>query len=289
MPDVPTHLVPLIDLTNVAGNFIAMKSAVASFVGALANGDQFALVGYANAISNIYPLTPKLATVSQGTVRQATRALKEVTPETGPRAMGLAIIAGTEIVQGSPAPLGLILIAQGPNEMEPNPLDVLPINIPIFTIALGDDAPKLVLQEIARKTKGAYFYAATAYALPAIFYEIIGRSDSGIIIFNGTSELSNGGKLSSVARVPKGGVVLTLTASWGNPAVAYGGTSPAGVVTASILDPNFQPWNGEPVENDFGYVKFEIPNAAQGSWIVDWIYHGPSTINLTAAAIVPEI
>jgi hypothetical protein len=289
MSDQPTHLVPLIDLTNVAGEFIALKSAVAAFVGALATGDQFALVGYGETITNIYPAELRLATVSRRTVKDATKALRFLEPQPGLRGMGNAIIAGTEILQGSAAPLGMILLAEGPNDVEPDPLQVLPLNIPIYTIALGDQAPKSLLEQIAQQTGGKYYFAADAYDLQTIFYDIIGRSDSGVIVFNGARELSNGQKFSTVARVPKGGVVLRLTASWGNPAVIYGGTSPAGVVSASILDPNFNPWNGDPTENDFGYVAFEIPDAMQGDWIVDWIYHGPSTINLTAAAIVPEI
>lgn len=284
----PTHLVPLLDLTNTAGSFRAVKSAVASFVGALTTGDQFALAGYGEQSVQIFPEEPVMAKYSRRTVNAATRALRKLEPQPGPRAMGLAIIAGTELVQGSPRPLGMILIAEGSNDVEPDPMEVLPLGIPIYTIGLGADAPATLLQTIANCTSAEYFHAADASALPSILFDIIGRSDSGLVVLNGSRELSNGGRFSTVARVPAGGVLLRLNGSWVNPDVVYSANAAPGTITASILDPNFQPWTGEPVENDFGYVAFEIAGAAEGDWLIDWAYDGPGTVNLTVAAIVPE-
>jgi hypothetical protein len=288
MARVPAKIVPLLDVSYsmVHSNYLTpAKVALDTFVNMFQIGDLFCILSFSDSVYNVYPSTRTLTTYTDPAVMlAASNAIKAVQAVDNTN-IGDAIIAATNLLNPQPVPRAIVLLSDGNWNMGPDPLKVLPANIPIYTIALGNNGQLDLLRAIATRTQGQYFFSPDAIALASIYFDILEQAKVGQVATNGFRTLTPTRSLSQVVQMEPSLPSASIGVNWADPGIGYGGTSGNRVAT-KILDPDFKPYTGPVTYDQYGFAVVNVPNPKPGSWYVTTSYAGTSSANVTGAGLL---
>jgi len=198
----PIDVVLVIDRSgSMYGNKLSMaKQSAKMFVDLMRPGDKVGVVAFGSSASVVYPLQEILATGTdiKGNAKNAIDALTA----SGGTSMGAGLQLGQSQLNtnGQSDPIRLmLLLSDGVENGSPTADQVLPgiitDKITVHTLALGIDADKEKLENIAIQTGGVYRYNL-ADGMTDIFYAIyskvygesVVKRVSGTVLPNGTVE-----------------------------------------------------------------------------------------------------
>ncbi len=150
---------------------------------------------------------------------------------------------------------------------------------PVYTCAMGPASDTALLEQIADVTGGRYYFAPDAADLFEIYNFIRGRlSSTGVVV----NEAASASSAAVAVPVDDGCASLAVTVGWADLeliAVNHAPQKP-GEVDVRLRDPagRLLPRHASHVlrRNGPGYVSFDLPTPASGSWTV-LVETGPST------------
>ncbi len=153
------------------------KTSAKLFVDYMRYGDKAGVVSFASSASYTYFLDTLDADIKWA----IKNAIDSITAG-GNTAMGEGLRYGLNNLNtlGDPAHAwAMVLLSDGYQNQGEHPNTVLPdikaSNIRVFTIGLGDDVDKALLEHIATETGGKYYHAATSDQLREIYESIVGK------------------------------------------------------------------------------------------------------------------
>lgn len=285
-------IVSLMDISDSmeSWNYLTpAKSDLNTFINMFQPGDKFAIISFSTEIYRTYPTTANLVPTNPETLTEASAAVNALTSKDLTN-IGDAIKTATALLQGEPEPRAEVLLSDGLWNRGPDPLSVLPKDIRVDTIALGDNGQIQTLQEIARLTDGTYLFTPDSIGLASLYFEILDYADVGRLVYNGLKkDLTNTRTFSAPVRLAGGLESASIGVNWADPSITYAsGTPSQNQVTVQILDPDFRPWDGTPDYQEDGFVVFTIPEPKAGTWIFNTTYYGPKSCNVTTGALDPD-
>lgn len=149
------------------------KKAVKNFVRGLLPGDRTALIEFDHSARVLQPLTTVLSDVEKAVDR---------VDEAGGTIIDGAIKKGVEELAGAPAQTKkyLILVTDGKDEAggfdEAILKEAIKQQVTVFTVGLGDDTDRELLQKIAQDTGGKYYPLKAAAEIHSAFERIAGQT-----------------------------------------------------------------------------------------------------------------
>lgn len=293
MTRTPAKIVPLLDVSGSMdySNYLTpAKVDLDTFVNMFQIGDLFCVLSFSDSVYNVYPSTTTLATYDSASVLLAASNAIKAVQSLNMTNIGDAIIAAKNLLEPQPEPRGIVLLSDGIWNEGPNPLNVLPKDIPIFTIALGDNGQLDLLRNIANQTQGQYFFSPDAIALASIYFDILERAAVGRVATNAYRQVTPQRPLSQVVQVQPNLPSTSIGFNWADPNLPYGGNNPTAVpngVYTKILDPDFRPWTGPVTYDQYGFAVANVTNPKPGSWYVTTYYNGSNYANVTGAGLLP--
>jgi hypothetical protein len=291
MPRAIAKIVSLMDVSGSMGyyNYITpAKADLDTFVNMFQPGDKFAVISFDQNIYRTYPTTANLTTANPVSLAEASTKIKALQPG-GTTNIGDAIIAGTNLLNPEQEPRGMVLLSDGEWNAGPDPLKVLPSNIRIYTIALGDQGQLDLLRKIATQTQGQYLYTPDAIGLASIYFDILEYAKVGQVVTNAFRSIQNAQQFPALVKLSAGLDSASVAVNWADPTITFTTGNPGtNQVKVRVLDPDFKPVTMEPVYRDYGFVVYNLPYPKAGNWSFDTFYYGNKTCNVTAGAIDPD-
>jgi hypothetical protein len=291
MPRAIAKIVSLMDLSNSMNfyNYITpAKADLDTFINMFQPGDKFSIISFRDTISYVYPTSASLTTANPVSLADASSKVRAMTAS-GNTNIGDAIIAGTNVLNPESEPRGMVLLSDGEWNKGPNPLNVLPSNIRIYTIALGDHGQLDTLRKIATQTQGQYLFTPDAIGLASIYFDILEYAKVGRVVTNAFRSIQNAQMFPALVKLSAGLDSASVAVNWADPTITFtSGTPGTNQVKVRILDPDFKPVQLEPVYRDYGFVVYTLPTPKAGNWSFDTFYYGNKTCNVTAGAIDPD-
>lgn len=176
MEESSAQVVLIIDRSGSMGWYQKIeqaKAAAKQFVDLLQIGDKLAVVSYSSYVTTTWSMSEITGPPPQTNIKAAIEALYA----SGSTAMGDAMRTALNILINQADPnirRSAILLSNGlhnygwehPNNVVP---DYTSEGIPIYTIALGSDADKTLMQQIANQTGGSYYFSPSASELQEIY------------------------------------------------------------------------------------------------------------------------
>lgn len=291
MGHIPAKIVTMIDTSSSMTwyDYITpAKSDADTFVNMFQPQDKFAVLSFADAVKRVYPTTATLTTNSNPKVlEEASRAIQAITAY-GNTNMTDAIKAANTLLNPESNPRGEVLLSDGMYNVGGDPTPFLPKDIPIYTIALGDNGQLDFMRKIANLTQGQYYFAPDPITLAGIYYNILEKGKVGQIVTNSLQTVTPTLPMRNTVRLQAGLTNASIGVNWAAPGFKWTTKYPpaAGEITTRVLDPNFNPYLVPPVYRDYGFVVFTIENPMAGTWFFDTYFGGPSC-NVTVGALDP--
>ena len=178
-------------------------------------------------------------------------------------------------IGSSASPHGMVLLSDGMWNEGVDPMTVLPNNIPIYTIALGDHGELDIMQRIATATSGTYNYAPGYRELARIYNNIAAQTQVAEVVRNSLDSVQPLYYKEYTTNITAGISMGTFTLNWDNINVAYTPNTPTGnQINIVLYDPNNNKFTGSPVYVASGSVVFEVANPIPGNWTVGCWYAG---------------
>lgn len=271
------NVLPIIDTSasmTYSGYVEATKTDSEAFVRSARPGDRIGVVSYDTSGRVTYPPGgTSLVEVdfSLKQTREAADAIQQLSFMGDCTNIGGGILTARTLMDSAPQPKGMVLLSDGYQNCGTGPLDpgVLP-SYPIYSCAMGPYSDQIMMQTIAQRTGGTYYFAPTVFDMMLIFNQIRGELDLAMqVVTNVRDTVSSGGTKSY-------GVPLTAELGpaqfsfvWNDASVAYtGGTPDQNQVLVTLTGPNGNAWPEPPQVIDAGYVIFNVPAAERGTWIL---------------------
>jgi VWFA-related protein len=181
------------------------KAAAASFVDGLGSSDSVGVIGFSRAVSLLSPMS--------STKAESKRAIEGLTAR-GDTALFDALYASLDATRGRPGRRAVVLLSDGVDDdgfgkvlSKKTSGDVLALakelNVPVFTIGLGSEIDEKTLRNVANESGGAYFNAATAEDLSAL-YQKLGKQLSGQYHITYNSNLPGDGTVHTIQLLHNG-------------------------------------------------------------------------------------
>ncbi|NUM75037.1 VWA domain-containing protein, partial [candidate division KSB1 bacterium] len=166
----PTSTMLVMDISgSMKPQLEEAKASNLAYLEQLRSYDRAGLIQFCASVVNTLPISSDLSTLRQEIVAADTC--------TG-TAIENALLAALEVIRHETTRRGIIIYTDGQNFpfTEPTPGPVIAMaqefNIPIFTIALGDQTREDILELIAEQTGGLFFSAETAADMVEIYEKI---------------------------------------------------------------------------------------------------------------------
>lgn len=248
------------------------KTDACTFVNIMQNNDGCSIIKFESTAAVVQSM---IALASQTTKNNVCTLVQNI-PGGNMTDMGDAIVLGKNQIGSAAVPRGIILLSDGIWNQGPDPLTVLPNNIPIYTIALGNNGQLTLMQQIATNTGGQYNFAPGYRQLAQIYNNIVSQSHVARTVTNVLDQV-NTNYYREIATPCSGGASGTFTVNWDNEAVAYTPNTPVGnQVNIILIDPNGNQYPGAPVYAKTATVVFNVQNPMAGVWNIGCWYAGPS-------------
>lgn len=291
MPRAIAKIVPLMDVSGSMGSYgyiTPAKSDLDTFINMFQPGDKFAVISFSTQIYRTYPTTANLVVANKSSLAEASAKVQTL-QALATTNIGDAIVAGTNLLSPEQEPRGMVLLSDGEWNVGPDPLKVLPKDIRIYTIALGNNGQLDLLRKIATQTQGQYLYTPDAIGLASIYFDILEYAKVGQVVTNSFRSIQNAQMFPALVKLSAGLDTASVAVNWADPSITYTSGNPGtNQVKVRILDPDFKPVTLEPVYRHYGFVVYTLPYPKPGNWSFDTFYYGNKTCNVTAGAIDPD-
>ena len=259
-------VVPVIDRSGSMGDnnkLQAAKQAADSFVSLLNPGDQVAAVQFDDAAQTIFPLT----TIDTGSsVIQSVQQAIDRIGLGGGTSIGAGLKAAyNDLGLAQSTSRAIVLLTDGMENAAPYAEDVVDALgngcTRIFTIGFGADADASLLQDLADRGDGQYYYAATNSDLQDIYTQISGILACEQNVFRNALNIAPGETMSQDFQVDSATTGLTTGLEWPGSTLELSLVAPDGtIISATTADPNVQGHH----QRHVGVLQDQSPQA--GTW-----------------------
>lgn len=284
-------VVPIIDTSGsmtysgyVAQTIIDTKA----FLRMLKVGDRVAVVAYDSNARNVYTDNGGLATVDQSltVTANAATAVAGLSFNGNSTAIGLGLQQSRSFLDPAGTPRACVLLTDGYQNAGPPPLDVLP-NYPVMTCAMGPQSDQILLQQIAERTGGNYFYAPRAADMMRVYNTIRSKTTLAALLANQLIDIPQNDYQLIPAVVSQSPGGAQISAVWSNPEVSYTRGSPSGnQLSVTLVDPSGSTSPINPTIIGDGFVIYNVDNPVAGQWYIQLEFAGNGQlINCTGGAL----
>lgn len=263
----------------VAFGYVAPARANARrFIDMMSLGDSVAVVSFGDPSFDPAVTPPALRATTELPLTQiddpgdfaVARASVDAITFNGWTPIGAGLRRSADLLAGSPAPRGVLLISDGYENRAPMVADVLatfPGDLRVYTIALGGVADIPLLQSIASGTGGEFFASPTALQLHEIYNQIRSdMTDDGLVLNDTVATTDDAGGVHT-AEVEHGADKLLIS-------VSLHDRPSAGQKRRIPLIKVFSPFGRRVAAGDWGvkiverpdYALMEITRPAPGAW-----------------------
>jgi hypothetical protein len=200
--------------------------------------------------------------------------------------IGSGIQLGTSMLQSASAPRGMVLLTDGYQNEGPDALSVLPSNIPIYSCAMGPNSDQNLIQTIADRTGGQYYYAPYVTDMMKIYQAIRGQAPNTQLLVNQLDSIQPFDYKLIPATVSAGNHTGQFSVTWTDAQLIYSSDPPTGNrFRLSLVDPNLNVLNKAPAIIGDGYAIYNVDNPAPGTWYLQVEYAGYSqNLGMTSGA-----
>ncbi|MFJ2386647.1 vWA domain-containing protein [Pseudomonas koreensis] len=259
-----------------------------AFLRMLKPGDNVAVVAYDTDARNVFSNNNSLATVDQAltVTKNASDAVGRLSFNGNSTAIGRGLQQSRSFLDSASDPRACVLLTDGYQNDGPPPLDVLP-SYRVMTCAMGPQSDQILLQQIASRTGGQFFFAPRAADMMKVYNQIRANTASANLLVNELNDIpQNDYRLipAVVSQRPGG---AQMTAVWSNTEVAYTRGSPSGnQLSVTLVDPSGSTSALNPTIIGDGFVIYNVDNPAPGQWYVQLEFAGGGQmINCTGGAL----
>jgi hypothetical protein len=180
---------PIIDTSNsmtYSGYVEVTKTDSEAFIRSARPGDRIGVASYDQYGHIPYPPGGSALVEVDFTLQQTRQAAEaiQLLSFTGPYTnIGDGIVRARSLMDPAPAPKGLVLLSDGYQNYGTDPLTVLP-SYPIYACAMGPSSDRVLMQQIASRTGGTYWYAPSVLDMTLIFNQIRGEQPQTAVVTN---------------------------------------------------------------------------------------------------------
>lgn len=251
-------------------------------------GDKLAVVACDHKARTVFTGNGGLATVDPllNITASAATAVAGLAFDGLSSAIGLGLQHSRSFLDASRLSRACVLLSDGQHNDGPPPLEVLPI-YPVMACALGPQADQHLLQQIAQRTGGRYFYAPRAVDLMKVYNQIRASSARAALLNNQLCDIAQHGYQLIPVVIGQRPGAAQLSLVWSRREVSYTSASPRGnQLSVSLVDPSGAVSLRAPSIIGAGFVIFNIPQPAPGQWYLQVEFAGSGqSISCTAGAL----
>jgi hypothetical protein len=250
---------------SMVGTKIASaKTAASTFVGFMQRGDNIAVVNFDDVVEVSYPLT----LISSDAIKTAAQSAINALYARNNTSIGGGIAAGQrELNKGNTQiSQAMVLLSDGLENTAPWVAPVLatiPDKTDIYTIALGSDADRVLLNDIAVHTGGLFSFASDASRLQFLYNTIHAKITKQQTIANSSGSVSQGQTQSQTAQLDGSVSYATFSITWPGSDLDLTLVDPNGRIIdpdTVIVDPNITFTSGAT------YEFYNVNNPVPGLW-----------------------
>ncbi|QBF27522.1 VWA domain-containing protein [Pseudomonas tructae] len=284
-------VVPIVDTSASMSAYGYVAQTVIdtkAFLRLLKPGDKLAVVAYDSNARNVYTGNGGLATVDPAlsVTASAAVAVGGLNFDGNSTAIGRGLLQSRSFLDNASEPRAGVLLTDGFQNDGPLPLDVLP-KYRIMTCAMGQLSDQDLLQEIARRTGGTYFFAPRAADMMKVYNTIRATTASAALLANQLIDIPLNDYQLIPAVVSQGPGGAQISAVWSNTEVSYTRGSPSGnQLSVTLVDPTGSTSALNPTIIGDGFVIYNVDNPAPGQWYIQLEFAGSGqAINCTGGAL----
>lgn len=254
------------------------KTDASTFITIMKSDDQVSVVSFSTESKIIYPLS-----TIQSSHKQINDALDQIRTIKGGALTNMeqAISQGHGMLSNAVnSNRAMILLSDGMWTAGENPLNSLPTDIPIHTIALGDKGQCSFLQEVSRRTNGKYHFSPDAFELAEIYNQIADDSNVAVTAVNQKQQIDSYRFTTIPLQVPAGSDHVSLGVNWLDESITYTeGTPGDKQVNVLLRDPDGKKIDMKPTFLGKGFVTFHLHDPKPGQWTTGcWCGNIPQNI-----------
>jgi hypothetical protein len=284
----PVSVVPVIDRSGsmVSFGYVDItKTSSKQFVDLMSVDDDVAVVSFGNTGNVEYPTgaAPTLQTITGQPIRDAAKAEITGIAFGGCTYMGDGILRARNLLNPAGGSRAMVLFSDGydnkgcqpGNPARPSAMEavaMLPMNMPVYSCAMGPQSDQTLLEQIATVTNGRYYYMPTIDDLFEIYNYIRGQVTGDAIIAN-ESAMASSSRVE--AFVDATASEVTFAVAWANSRLKFVADDPrkANEISVRLRDPRgrlLHP-NASHMRRVVGegYVVFELQEPLSGKWYVE--------------------
>jgi len=263
------NIVLLIDRSgSMSGQKITdAKNSAKVFVDLMQIGDMAGVVSYSSTPSVNYQLAEIVSEATKTTIKNAIDGISAG----GMTAMGdgLRTAYNQLITYGEEdSPQAIVLLSNGwHNWGTEHPYDVIPDlqakNIRVYTVGLGAGADETLMRNIADRTGGKYYFAASSAELQEIYNDISAAITGAQSAGSPEGEISQGEVVEEEVTVDSSIKQITFTLNWGGSDLDLTLRKPDGSIinpTVAAGDPNIL------FISEATYELYRVDNPESGIW-----------------------
>ncbi|WP_165493216.1 vWA domain-containing protein [Hylemonella gracilis] len=249
--------------------FQPAQTDVGTFVNIMNTGDSLGMVGFSDNSWIFFPTSgasQMVAISGQPVQNQAVQAIQSQRTVNMTN-MTAAIASAHGMLASSAVPRAIVLLSDGIWNDGGDPLNNLPTDIPIHTIALGPSSGTATLQQIATRTNAQYHYAPTAWDLADIYNSIVQTTGVASVAMNQPQQMQTYSFKQLSVPVTSGNAQAKFSLSWLNTGVTYTSGTPAGPqINISVRNPSGTLVTPSNVAVGPGFAVLTVPNPVAGNW-----------------------
>ena len=284
-------VVPIIDISESMSQYGHVEQALIdtqAFLRLHKAGDKLAVVACDHKARTVFTGNGGLATVDPllNITASAATAVAGLAFDGLSSAIGLGLQHSRSFLDASRLSRACVLLSDGQHNDGPSPLEVLPI-YPVMACALGPQADQHLLQQIAQRTGGRYFYAPRAVDLMKVYNQVRASSANAALLSNQLTDIAQHGYQLFPVLIGQRPGAAQLSLVWSRREVSYTSGSPKGnQLSVTLVDPSGAVSQRAPSIIGAGFVIFNIPDPAAGQWYLQVEFAGSGqSISCTAGAL----
>lgn len=247
-----------------------------AFISCLRQGDQIAICNYDTNGHTPFPLAE--VTDSNNVITDATNVVQNLSFHGRSTNIASGLTQGIDQLKNETNSRALVLLSDGYNNAGPGPLSVPPPNYPIFSCAMGPNSDQNLMQQIAAKTpNGQYYYAPKVVDMMKIYNQIRALNPQTQGVANELKSISPQNYQLVPATIAQGNSEAQFVVAWTNTALSYTAGNPTSTqLSITLVDPNLNTTNYEPVFIGSGYVVYNLHQPLAGTWQAQVLYGSAS-------------
>jgi hypothetical protein len=281
-------VIPLIDTSYSMTDYGYVEMTVIdskAFVRKVLPKDRIAVAKFDETAKVIYPASGMQEVDENLTVLQeAVKAIDNLRFDGDRTDIGGGIQAARSRLDSAPDPRGIVLLSDGRHNYGTPPLTVLP-SYPIYTCAMGPASDQKLLEEIATKTNGKYYYMPRPVDLMKILNDIRGKAPNTSVTRNSLHPIPARDFELLPVNIMDRNHRVQFSVVWESRQYRYGDRPGAYTLAITLVDPDGCTRDDKPIAVEPGYAIFSLIAPKPGQWQVQIEYGGPANpLHVTVGA-----